>query len=78
MYNLIEYSHNYSDTTGSLWQFKRDEQNMNDRIHVDVTIANSTTFKYKSSFIKDSTAVDGNRVFKDVKIVIPLKYLSNF
>ena len=25
MYNLIEYSHNYSDTSGSLCQFKRDE-----------------------------------------------------
>ena len=25
MYNLIEYSHNYSDTSGNLWQFKRDE-----------------------------------------------------
>ena len=29
MYNLIEYGDNYSDTSGSLWQFKRDEQNMN-------------------------------------------------
>ena len=29
MYNLIEYSDNYSDTSGSLWQFRRDEQNMN-------------------------------------------------
>ena len=26
MYNMIEYSDNYSDTSGSLWQFKRDEQ----------------------------------------------------
>ena len=25
LYNLIEYSDNYSDTSGSLWQFKRDE-----------------------------------------------------
>ena len=25
MYNLIEYSDNYSDTLGSSWQFKRDE-----------------------------------------------------
>ena len=25
MYNLIEYSDNYSDTSGSLWQFKRDK-----------------------------------------------------
>ena len=29
MYNLIEYSDNYSDTSGSLWHFKRDEQNIN-------------------------------------------------
>ena len=29
MYNLIEYSDNYSDTSGSLWQFKRDEMNNN-------------------------------------------------
>ena len=29
MYNLIEYSDNYSDTSGSLWQFKRDEQAIN-------------------------------------------------
>ena len=27
VYNLIEYSNNYSDTSGSLWQFKRDENN---------------------------------------------------
>ena len=29
MYNLIEYSDNYSDISWSLWQFKRDEQNLN-------------------------------------------------
>ena len=29
MYNLIEHSDKYSDTSGSLWQIKRDEQNMN-------------------------------------------------
>ena len=34
-------------------------------------------FKYKSSFFKPLTAAD-NGVFKDVKIAVPLKYLSNF
>ena len=29
MYNLIEYSDNYSDTSGTLWQFKSDEQAIN-------------------------------------------------
>ena len=35
-------------------------------------------FKYKSSFIGESTAVGGDQVFKEVKIAVPLKYLSNF
>ena len=30
MYNVIEYSDNYSNTSASLWQFKRDELNVND------------------------------------------------
>ena len=30
MYNLIEHSDNYSDTSGSLWQFQRDEVPTND------------------------------------------------
>ena len=29
MYNLLEYSENYADSSGSLCQFKRDERNMN-------------------------------------------------
>ena len=37
MYNLIEYSDNYSDTLGSLWQFKRDEvpANINDNLAIN-------------------------------------------
>ena len=72
MYNLIEYSGNYSDTSGRLWQFKNDGNLGN------VSAANSTSFKYKSSFIRESTAVGNNRIFKSVKIAFPLKYLSNF
>ena len=77
MYNLIEYSNNYSNTSGSLWQFKRDKQNMNSGNPANVTIDDSTSFKYKSSFFKPLTAAD-NGVFKDVEIAVPLKYLSNF
>ena len=50
MYNLIEYSDNYSDTSGSLWKFKRDERNMNNGNPANVTTANSSSFKYKSIF----------------------------
>ena len=49
MYNLVEYSDNYSNTSGSLWQFKRDEQNMNNGNPTNVTTVDSSSFKYKSS-----------------------------
>ena len=79
MYNLIEYSDNYSDTSRGLRQFKRDESPViNDENPDNVNTANLTSFKYKSSFIGKSTVVAGNRVFKYVKIAVPLKYLSNF
>ena len=49
MYNLIECSGNYSNTSESLWQFRRDEQHMNNRNPADVTTLNSASSKYKSS-----------------------------
>ena len=52
MYNLIEYSDNYSNTSGSFWQFKRDESPVNNvGNHDNVSTDNSTSFKYKSSFL---------------------------
>ena len=72
MYNLIEYSDNYSDTSGSLWQFKRDEIINN----ADVTNDNNApSFKYKANLI-GNTETNGTK--KGVKIAVPLKYLSNF
>ena len=73
MYNLLGYSDNYADSSGSLWQFKRDEQNMNGENTADVTTADSSSSIYKSSLFKDIK----NGVLQDVKIVAPLKYLSN-
>ena len=67
MYNLIEYSDNYSKTSGSLWQYYKDEPNDN--------LANSESFKSKVK-ITGNTPADGNT--KDVEIIVPLKYLSNF
>ena len=48
MYNLIEYSDNYSDTSGSLWQFKRDEVPAG---NADLTINNSDSFKYNAALL---------------------------
>ena len=56
----------------------RDEQNKNNGNPANVTTVDSSSFKYKSSFIKESTTINNNRVFKDVKIAVPVKYLSNF
>ena len=67
MYNLIEYSDNYSKTSGSLWQYYKDDPNDN--------ITQSESFKSKIK-ITGKTPAAGNR--KDVEIIIPLKYLSNF
>ena len=78
MYNLIGYSDNYSDTSGSLWQFKTDESFLTNTGNPDnVSTANSTSFKYQSSFFRPLEPAD-NRVFKNVKIAVPLKHLSNF
>ena len=51
---------------------------MNNRNPVSVTTDGLSSFKYKSSFKRELTAVGGNKVFKNVKIAVPLKYLSNF
>ena len=50
----------------------------NARIPNGVTTGNSTSSKYKSSLLEESTADGANRKLKDVKIVAPLKYLSHF
>ena len=71
IYNLIEYSGNYSDTSGSLWQFKRDEIANNANVVDD----NAPSFKYKAS-LTGYTAADGTK--NGAKIAVPLKYLTNF
>ena len=61
MYNLVEYSDNYSDSSVSLYQFKRDESPMNnDRNPLNVALDNSTFFKYKASLLEKATDDGGN------------------
>ena len=67
MYNLIEYSDNYAKTSGSLWQYFRDEP--------DDNLADFESFKSKTK-ITGKTHNNDNE--KDVEIMAPLKYLSNF
>ena len=67
MYNLIEYSNNYAKTSGSLWQYFRDEP--------DDNLADSESFKSK---IKITGKTPNNENKKDVEIIVPLKHLNNF
>ena len=86
MYNLLEYSKNYRKTTGSLYNYYRDElsdffnnANVNYR-----TIIRSNAFKYKNKIIGNTynvyAAAAGYNVNKEgtqsVEIAIPLKYLG--
>ena len=74
MCNLIEYSDNYSDTSGSLRQFERDKIIGS----INLTNNNSSPFKYKSNLIGNTDADGVSRKKEGVKTVVPLKFLSNF
>ena len=67
MYSLIEYSDNYSKTSRSLWQYYKDHSNDN--------ITQSESVKSKIKITGKAPAAVNT---KDVEIIVPLKYLSNF
>ena len=67
MYNLIEYSDKYLKISGSLWQYYKDGPNIN--------LKDSESFKSK---INITGNIHNNDNAKNVKIIVPLKYLSNF
>ena len=77
MYNLIEYSNNYSKTSGSLWQYCKEIPAVNDNGDiVDFNGANATdSFNFKT---KITGQTDNNGRIDNVEIMVPLKYLSNF
>ena len=53
LYNMLEYSDNYADTTGSLSQYKRPEKSKgNNNALADLTVNNSSSFEYQSGLIQ--------------------------
>ena len=88
-YNLLQYSKNYKKTTGSSWNYYRDQRS-------NPLSTNSESFNYKTSITGntynvdekitdddgnevDNPNYDANKVGKNkAEIVIPLKHLSNF
>ena len=75
MYNLIEYSDNYSKTSGSLWQYCKDIPAVNNYGNiVEFNGANITdSFNVKAKI----TGQTGDNGTKEVEIMVPLKYLNN-
>ena len=73
MYDLIEYSNNYSKTSGNLWHYYRDEQDLNNAgVIIDFTYdTDSASSKFKSKI----TGQTGNNVTKGVQMIVPLTYL---
>ena len=83
IYNLLEYSKYYSKTSGSLWNYYRDEltDETNDKNGLNKNVINSKSFKYKTSITgitynvaATAEGYDANKEgTKKVEIVVPLK-----
>ena len=81
VYNLFEYSKDYRKKTGSFWKYYRVEPNSGiggENNNVNYSIKDSKSFDYKTSItgkLEGNNTVETN---KEVEVVVPLKYLSNF
>ena len=88
MYNLLEYSKNYTKTIGSFYNYYRDElsDDVGDNNFDNIKIVNSNTFKYKNKIIGNTYDVDAGAQgydvnkngMQEVELAIPSKYLGNF
>ena len=82
---MPEYSKNYSKTSGSLWNYYRDELT-DERNGLNKNVINSKSFKYKTSITGSTYNVaatagdyDANKKgTRNIEIAVPLKHLSNF
>ena len=80
MYNLLYQSKNFRKTTGSFWNWYPDVPSSeyvgnNERRRIFYPISGSKCFDYKTRLV--GKLPDGENELEDVKIVTPLKNLSN-
>ena len=76
MYNLIEYSSNNSETTGSLWLYSKDEAT--DFNANNANTDNFKSFTFKSKLLGNTEDDNASGILKNATTVVSLKYLSNF
>ena len=87
MYNLLEYSDNHSMTSGSLWNYYRDEvENVNDNASDGKSCKCKTKIARKTK-VRPAQSGNGGDAKQtaqqpvptlNVEVTIPLKYLSSF
>ena len=78
MYNLLEYSKNYSKTTGSFWNYYRDEPNSGvggANNNINYSIKDSKSSDYKTSI---TGKLEDDNTEGEVEIALPVKHLSKF
>ena len=70
---MLEYSKNYSKTTGSFWNYYRDKPNSGlggNNNNLNYSVKDSKSFDYKTSI---TGKLETNNKEKEVKIVVPSK-----
>ena len=77
MYNLIEYSNNYSKTSGSLWQYYKDIPAANNNGGIFNFNGANATDSFNSK-VKIAGQTDNDGKTDNIEIMVPLRYLSNF
>ena len=71
MYNFMEYSSNYSETTESLWFYSKEEAT---DFNANVASANDfKSFKYKGKLLGNTEAEGANEILINVTIYVLLK-----
>ena len=91
MYNLLYYSKNFRKTAGSFWNYYPDipksghDNKANLRKRIIYPIKDSESINYQTKLIGNVPGVAGpadsddiERELEDIKIVVPLKNVSNF
>ena len=76
IHNLIEYSLNFSERTGSLWYYPKDEAT---DFNGDISnTGDFKSFKYKTELLGNTEGDETIGNLKNAIIAVPLKYFSNF
>ena len=80
IYNFLDYSSNHEKTTGSLWNYYRDQPKYdavgNGNAKMAISLTDSKSFNYETIITGELNA--GENRNNDIKIIVPSKHLNNF